>query len=287
MTVIGQEVTWGELYRNACGQLPDRREARWMVEEASGSPFGQATGPVPDKARRRLAEMIRRRQAGEPLQYVLGSWSFRGLELMVDPRALIPRPETEQVVDVTLAEVDRLAAETGRRLVAVDLGTGSGAIALALASERRCVDVWAVDRSPDALAVAGANLAGMAGSAAARVRLVEGDWWDGLPSDLRGRIDLAVANPPYISSAEMEGLEPQVREWEPRLALEAGPVGTEAIERILVGAPAWLSARGSMVVELAPHQAVPAGEMARRAGFSDVEVRPDLTGRPRALVARL
>lgn len=278
-------VTWDDLYRIAAESLADRREARWMFEEVSGEPFGRATGAVPAKAQLRLEEMVRRRQSGEPLQYVLGSWSFRRLDLMVDRRVLIPRPETEQVVEVALAELDRLASP-GARMTVVDLGTGSGAIALSFARERTNVDVWGVDVSADAVAVAQANLAGLGGFAATRVRLVQGDWWQALPADLRGRVDLVVSNPPYISTAEMAGLDAGVGEWEPREALEAGPAGTEDIERILVGSGDWLSPAGSAVIELAPHQAEVACALALRAGFGRAEVQPDLAGRPRALVAR-
>lgn len=256
-----------------------------MIEDASGEPLGRAAGVVPPKAERRVRDMIRRRGGGEPLQYVLGSWPFRQLDLMVDRRVLIPRPETEQVVEVALAELDRLG-RPGRRMTVVDLGTGSGAIALSFARERTNVAVWAVDASPGALAVARANLAGLAGFAATRVRMLEGDWWQGLPDDLRGRVDLVVSNPPYVSSAEMAVLDPQVRDWEPSEALEAGPAGTEDIERILSGSVEWMGTPGTAVIELAPHQADEARALAVRRGFAHAEVRPDLAGRPRALVAR-
>jgi release factor glutamine methyltransferase len=265
--------------------LPDRREARWMIEEASGDRFGQARGPVPDRAARHMADMVRRRQGGEPLQYVLGSWPFRTLDLMVDQRVLIPRPETEQVVEVALAELDRLAVD-GALATVVDLGTGSGAIALSIAAERTRVEVWAVDSSPGAVQVARANLSGLAGFAATRVRIVEGDWWTGLPFDLKGKVDLVVSNPPYISTAEMAGLEPQVREWEPRAALEAGRRGMEAVEAILAGAGEWLAGRAAAVIEVAPHQAAEGRRVALEGGFTEAEVRNDLAGRPRALVAR-
>ncbi|MDE3204758.1 MAG: peptide chain release factor N(5)-glutamine methyltransferase [Acidobacteriota bacterium] len=326
-------LTWEELHRSVAAALPDAREARWMIEEASGERLAAVGGPVPEKAALRVTEMLRRRLAGEPLQYVLGSWSFRTLDLMVDRRVLIPRPETEQVVEAALAEIDRLrtgpgshpgpdtdpgrrpgpgphpgpdtdpgcrpdtnaaggrerldtnAAAGRERLTVVDLGTGSGAIALSLAAERTHVNVWAVDRSPDAVAVARANLAGLAGSAATRVRVVEGDWWGGLPAELAGHIDLVVSNPPYVSSGEMAELDPQVRDWEPRMALEAGHRGTEAIEAIFSEAGKWLAERAAAVIELAPHQAPEAEHLARQAGFV-AEVRADLAGRPRTLVAR-
>ena len=286
MSMTREAVTWEDLYAEAAARLPDRREARWMIEEASGQPFGAAAGSAPAKARTHLTEMVERRRAGEPLQYVLGSWPFRCLDLMVDRRVLIPRPETEQVVEVALAELDA-AVPSGQRATAVDLGTGSGAIALSMAAERPRVDVWAVDKSADAVAVARANLAGLAGFAATRVRVLQGDWWDGLPADLAGNVDIVVSNPPYVSGAEMAELDPEVRDWEPGEALLAGPRGTEAIASILQAAPAWLAEHGVAVIEIAPHQATAAKNLALAAGFAQVEVRPDLAGRDRALVARM
>lgn len=285
MSSTREAVTWDDLYAEACARLSDRREARWMIEEASGRPFGAAVGSVPERARMRMADMVERRRAGEPLQYVLGSWPFRHLDLMVDGRVLIPRPETEQVVEVALAELDA-HGPSGQRATVVDLGTGSGAIALSFVRERPNVNVWAVDQSPDAVAVAGANLSGLAGFAATRVRIVQGDWWDGLPAELAGTIDLVVSNPPYVSTGEMAELAPEVRDWEPKEALEAGPRGTEAIAAILYGAPRWLTASGAAVVEIAPHQAPEAQELARSVGLATTEVHPDLAGRPRVLVAR-
>ena len=258
-------------------------EARWLVEElADGSWPGVLDEPVAARARSRFEELLERRATGEPFQYVLGHWPFRKLDLMVDRRVLIPRPETEVVVEVALAELDGLGHGPS---VAVDLGTGSGAIALSLVAERSGVEVWATDASAGALSVARANLAGL-GAPAARVRLAEGFWWDALPRTLAGRIDVAVSNPPYISSGEMVALDPGVTEWEPRAALEAGPFGTEDVGLILTEARAWLARRASLVVEIAPHQAGDVCELAIGAGFVDVEVHPDLSGRDRVLVAR-
>jgi release factor glutamine methyltransferase len=223
------------------------------------------------------------------LQYVLGRWQFRTLDLMVDRRVLIPRPETEQVVESALTELDAVASKGSPGadgLVAVDLGTGSGAIALSLAAERPRLQVWATDVSPAALEVAAANLAGLGGRAAARVRLAEGWWWEAVPEHLEGRIDLVVSNPPYISSADMTRLGFGVAEWEPRLSLEAGPTGLEALQEILAGAGRWLRPGGSLVVEISPEQSDQAVGLARAAGLEVAAVRADLTGRDRALVAR-
>lgn len=272
-----------------------------MVEAASGYDRGEMLmaldAPAPPRAARALATMVARRSAGEPLQYVVGSWGFRSLDLFVDDRVLIPRPETETVVEVALAEVGRLgrlmpprAAPEPPTLSVADLGTGSGAIALALAAEvprATALEVWATDSSPGALAVARANLAGLSGWAATRVRLSQGNWFAALPDRLRGHLDLVVSNPPYVSEAEMATLAPGVADWEPSEALAAGPTGLEALAQIVDETPGWLGRLGALVLELAPHQADAVGTLARRAGFSEVSVHPDLAGRPRALVGRI
>jgi release factor glutamine methyltransferase len=283
-------MTWAQLHADAARRLGSRHEARWLIEEVTGErwPPGPATS-VSSRARARFESLVARREAGEPLQYVLGRWQFRTLDLMVDCRVLIPRPETEQVVEAALEELDRVAAARPAgtdRLVAVDLGTGSGAIALSLAAERPRLEVWATDVSPGALDVAGANLAGLGGRAAARVRLSRGAWWAALPDTLRGGVDLVVSNPPYVSSGEMTILGAEVVDWEPRLSLEAGPSGLEALGEILSGASRWLRPGGAVVVELAPHQSVQAAHLARDAGLVVAGVRSDLAGRDRALVAR-
>ena len=257
-----------------------------MLERASG--FDRAGlvpklgDPVPVRTVEFVEGMVARRRAGEPLQYVLGIWSFRRLELVVDRRVLIPRPETEAVVDVALAELRLLGPA---QPLVVDLGTGSGAIAISVALEVPAARVWGTDRSEEALAVARANLAGMGGRVAPRVRLATGDWFVALPDELRGAVDLVVANPPYVGAAEP--LPAEVSDWEPAGALVAGPTGLEAVADILAAAPDWLRRPGAVVIEIAPHQAERAVDLAVGSGFTEVDVRPDLAGRLRALVGRL
>jgi len=299
------DLTWAELRRAAVLQLAGggstnpEQEARWIVEETSGfrgaELFGIEREGATDAAARRVAAMVARRLDGEPLQYVLGSWSFRGIDLFVDPRVLIPRPETELTAQLALDEAVRLGARRGRRAVSsdseasfvvADLGTGSGAIAIALATELPDAEVWATDVSTDALAVARANLAG-AGSAAARVRVAEGDWFAAIPDDRRGRLHVVVSNPPYVTEAEVRELPREVADHEPRGALVSGATGLESIERILADAPGWLGPRGAVVVELDPRRAAPAVALALAAGFGEARVERDLAGRARVLVARL
>jgi release factor glutamine methyltransferase len=298
--------TWADLRVHAEMRLQETAvlspaaEARWMVERVSGydgvellvGEHEAATAP----AIQHLDDMLDRRALGEPLQYVLGRWAFRGLDLMVDRRVLVPRPETEVVAQVALDEAIRLGARRGTHdpwgagttaYTVADLGTGSGAIALALASELPDAEVWATDVSPEALAVARANLAGI-GSAATRVRLEAGSWFDALPDHLRGRLKIVVSNPPYVAETEVPELPSVVADWEPRLALVSGPTGLEAIDAIVAEAPAWLDPQGAvLVVELAPHQADAARELARVAGFDAVDVVRDLADRERVLVARV
>jgi release factor glutamine methyltransferase len=262
-------------------------ESRWLVEEVSGHRGGDLVTHLDRPAERlavtHLEHMVERRLAGEPLQYVLGSWSFRRLDLFVDHRVLIPRPETEVVVDHALESLDRRRSEvTDRPLVAADLGTGSGAIALSLVFERPWVEVVASDASPDALDVARSNLAGI-GRPAARVTLVRGSWFDALATRLRGGLDLVVSNPPYVAASDE--LPDEVASWEPPGALVSGPSGTESLEAIITCTRGWLAPGGSLVLELAPHQATAMRDLALRSGFSDCEIHPDHTGRDRVLVA--
>jgi release factor glutamine methyltransferase len=260
------------------------QEARWLVQRASGLEGADLIVGLEEPAALGDAtffyDMLERRLRGEPLQYVLGRWGFRVLDLQVDDRVLIPRPETEALTQMALEECRRLDA---RR--AVDLGTGSGAIALALAVEWTGIEVWATDISPDALAVAETNVAAL-GRIGEAVRLAQGSWYDALPAELGGAIDVIVSNPPYVAEFEVEDLPEEVRAWEPLDALVSGPTGLEAIERIVADARLWLAQPGSLVVEIAPHQAVEAGAMARAAGFGSAAVWPDLTGRDRILLAR-
>jgi release factor glutamine methyltransferase len=260
-------------------------EVRWIVEEASGRDGAEQVlaldQPVTEREARSVEAMVGRRAAGEPLQYVLGRWGFRTLDLLVDRRVLIPRPETEVVAGLA---IEALAA-LDRPGVAVDLGTGSGAIALSLAAERwPQVEVWATDASADALAVARANLAGL-GRRAGVVRLVEGDWFDALPLSLRGRTDVIVSNPPYV--ADGEPLPAAVADWEPTGALRAGPDGLDALRRLIAGAPGWLSPEGVLVLEIGETQGEAVVALAGAAGLRHARVDRDLAGRDRALVARV
>ena len=261
--------------------MPDG-EARWLVEEVSGLDRSQWSEPATADGRSRLAALVERRLAGEPLQYVLGRWSFRGLDLLVDSRVLIPRPETEVLAGLAIEAARR---GTGPCVVA-DLGTGSGAIALAVAGEMADAEVWATDVSPAALAVARANLAAVPPSATSRVHFAEGMWYEALPARLRGKLRVIVSNPPYVTEAEFSALPAEVRDHEPVGALVAGPTGRECLEHLVAGGLDWLEPGGALVLELAPAQAEPLRAAAEDRGYGTVAVHGDLAGRERVLVAR-
>jgi release factor glutamine methyltransferase len=284
VTTIWRQL-WLETTEQLGGTPEAANEARWLCEEAAGlTGVDWATGldDVPTAgAVARLDAMIARRQAGEPLQYVLGRWGFRRLDLMVDRRVLIPRPETEAVAGVALA----LAGEMERPLLLADLGTGSGAIALALADELPLigVEIWATDRSLDALDVARANLAGL-GRPAVNVRLAAGDWFEALPPEYAGRFDVIVSNPPYVGPDDP--LDHAVRDWEPAEALLAGRDGLAALRVLVAGVGRWLRPRGALVAEIGATQGTQVAALAREHGLVGVEVRADLAGHDRILVAR-
>lgn len=273
----------------AAGIGPADQESWWLVEEASGMDRTELVVGLEQPATvggvARLDAMVARRCAGEPVQYVLGHWPFRSLDLLVDHRVLIPRPETEQVAEAALAALDEVLADrpAGHRGLAVDLGTGSGALALAIAAERPGTEVWATERSAGAVEVARANLAGL-GMAGSRVRVVAGSWFEPLPEELAGTVDLVVSNPPYIGTAEP--VARSVVDWEPADALFAGPAGLAAYEAIVPAARRWLAPGGALVLELGAGQADDVAALADRAGFGDLRVVADLAGLDRALVAR-
>lgn len=287
-------VTWADLEAEAESRLratsPSAAiDARRIVEELSGHTGAALVVARAERVTVRAVaafdSMVMRRAAGEPLQYVLGRWGFRSLDLMVDPRALIPRPETEGLVDVALAHVDRIAGartDTGP-VVVVDLGTGTGAVALAIATERVRTEVWATDRSADALALARANLAGI-GRAGARVRLADGSWFEALDPSLAGRVDVIVSNPPYVR--DDDELPSEVEDWEPGAALRSGPDGLDDLRSIVAESPRWLGPGGGLVVELDPRQAATVADLMRDAGLDHVEILDDLAGRQRVVAGR-
>jgi release factor glutamine methyltransferase len=247
----------------AAGVDDPRLDAELLLSEATGSERARlAAEPgsgVPPAAARKFGEMVRRRLRREPVAYILGRKGFRHIELAVDRRVLIPRPETELLVE--------LALEAGPQRV-LDIGTGSGAIALAIADEMPACEVIATDTSAAALVVARANAERL--HLADRVELVEAT----LPPDADG-LDLVVANLPYVAESEWGGLEPEVTEWEPREALLAGPDGLDVIRAAI---PVVAAAAPALALEVGAGQAPAVSELLFEAGFTKVETRPDLAG---------
>jgi release factor glutamine methyltransferase len=233
--------------------------------------------PLAESELERIRPLVRRRAQLEPIQYILGETEFFGLKLKVDRRALIPRPETEQLVEhvVTL----RTASPPARIL---DLGTGSGAIALALAHAFPEATVVATDRSNDALALATENATATA--LQERVGFLASDWFAAVPA---GHFDVVVSNPPYLSSQETAETAPEVRAFEPREALTSGADGLADLQRIIAGAPAYLAPGGLLALETGIAQHARLTSEAQRAGFSRVESKQDLTGRDRFILAVL
>ncbi len=217
-------------------------------------------------------ELVRRRGTREPLAYVLGEWDFRGLTLALDRRVLVPRPETEVVVERCLARLDGLD-----RPRVLDVGAGSGAIALAIAQEHAGAQVTAIDVSEGALTVALANRerAGLG----ERVVLLRHDLRDGLPG---GPYDLVVSNPPYVGAEEIDSLEPEVRDWEPREALVDGG----ETEALVGGAVDVLEPDGWLVLEVGERHAGRVAWLLASRGFGDVETTLDLAGRARVVEGR-
>ncbi len=281
-------MTWDDLLSETVEQLVafgvgnPTFEAAQMMASVSGYPASQfaeiAEAPVTQRAVAKLDAMMKRRSNGEPLQYVLGEWSFRHIDLMVDERVLIPRPETEMLVEVSLAAVAELKSPK-----VLDLGCGSGAIGLSIAYERGDAEVTMTDISPDALAVASANLAGL-GMAGSNVEIRQGEWFAALREETRHTFDLIVSNPPYVGATDE--LEDSVLEWEPHAALFAENKGLADLELILGQAPLWLSSQGILTLEMAPWQVEHLLAKARD-NFDSVESFVDLAGNDRGIVCRV
>ncbi|RPH41241.1 MAG: peptide chain release factor N(5)-glutamine methyltransferase [Burkholderiales bacterium] len=269
--------TWDALIA-ACA-LP-RLDARALAEQASGRPrawlIAHGDEPAEDAAARAFEALAGRRRAGEPLAYLLGWREFHGRRFDVGPGVLVPRPETEGLVEATLERVADVAAP---RLL--DLGTGSGAIAVTLALERPDAAVLATDASAEALAVARANAARLG---AGRVAFAHGDWWAALAPDAPA-FDAIVSNPPYIADADPHLLDPALRH-EPPAALASGRDGLDAIDTIVAGAAARLVPGGWLLLEHGHDQGAAVRERLVRAGLDAVATRVDLQGLDRVSLGR-
>jgi release factor glutamine methyltransferase len=259
------------------GCVSAQAEAHWLVEEALGLDrpglAGRDRQPVPGPARARLAAMVARRVAGEPLQYVVGWAPFGSLRLEVGPGVFVPRPETEGLAE---RAARRLRAWPVPRL-AVDLCTGSGALACFLADAVPGARVVATELDPGALAWARRNT-GRHG-----VELLAGDLDRSLPPELAGRVQVMTANVPYVPTAAIDLLPRDVREHEPRLALDGGRDGLDVLREVAARAPRWLAPGGALLCEIGDDQGETAARVLQEAGFGEVGVHPDLAGRDRVI----
>ncbi|MBI4323638.1 MAG: peptide chain release factor N(5)-glutamine methyltransferase [Chloroflexi bacterium] len=228
-----------------------------------------------------VRQLVKRRGQREPLQHIIGSTSFCGLEIQVNDQVLIPRPETELLAERARQFLDALAAGTSGPPNVLDFGTGSGCLAIALAAHCPCAQISASDLSPAALAVARQNAASH--QLAARIRFSEGDGFRALPAE--ARFDLIVSNPPYIPSAEIDTLAPEVREHDPRMALDGGPDGLDFYRRLAEQAAAWLRPGGKIMLEFGDGQAEAIRRIFLPQHWIIEAIASDHTGRPRILVA--
>ena len=289
--VSDETITWGELLQVTAVELGNEQEARWLCEHASGLDRVELDAARDEVVSQRcgvaLRAMVARRLTGEPLQYVMKSWAFRHLDVLVDNRVLIPRPETEVMVQAALDLAREMISKTNSKLRVADLGTGSGVIGLSLASElpRGSNEVWLTDLSADALEVARANLAGL-GLINGDVRVVQGSWFAALPSELKNSFDLIVSNPPYIALYD-PSVESSVLNHEPHLALFAGSDGLDAYREIISHSGEWLATDGWIVLEIGHQQGDAVRELLAQNSFKQIEIRKDLAGRDRIALAKI
>ena len=289
MTEDTDTVSWREMLATTVQQLGNAQEARWLCEHASGMDTAEFSAEqdqlVTVACAKSLHSMVRDRLSGMPLQYVMKRWAFRHLDVMVDERVLIPRPETEQVVQIALDIARKIRSNGALRVV--DLGTGSGVIGLSMAFElgAEAAHVWLTDASVDALDVARANMIGI-GRAAANVRIAHGSWWNALPQDIAGQIDIAICNPPYIAQDSSE-VAPDVHMYEPHSALYAHDNGLADLRTVIEGASTWLKQSGWLVLEIGYQQGAEVLAMMTASGLVGAEIKQDLSGRDRIAVGQL
>ena len=241
--------------------------------------YGRLSEEISTEQEHCYRDLVSRRLTHEPTPYILGHKEFFGLDFLVTPAALIPRPETETLVELAIAFVRRQIA--GKDPVIADVGTGCGAIAVSIAHSLPEAGVIAIDSSPDALALAGYNAE--RNMLRGRIRFLQGDLLDSLGNP----VDLLIANLPYIPTADIEHLPPEIRDHEPRRSIDGGPDGLSVIERFLQQAPDHLQPQGAVFAEIGHQQEKSASRIAASAfPQAYVEVAPDLAGIPRVLAIR-
>ncbi len=276
-------ILWSAEYLTDKGVEAGRLDAEWLLSAALGVDrlqlYLQYDRPLSSEEREAFKPLLRRRASREPLQYILGRTGFRQLELETDPRVLIPRPETEVLVQEVLDWASSRAGSVGW---VWDMGTGTGAVALSLAAEGACARVVATDVSPEALTVAADNAERYDPSGLVEFR--EGSLFE--PLEQGEAFDGIVSNPPYIADGDKGELQPEVRDWEPPEALFAGEDGLDVIRQLVTGAPERLLEGGLLALECGLGQAQRvAADVHATGAFAAVRIRNDLTGRPRFVMA--
>lgn len=283
-------IRWSAGYLEEKGVERGRLDAEHLLADALGTErlqlYLQYDRPLTPEELATFKERLLRRADREPLQYIVGRTAFRELDLRTDPRVLIPRPETEVLVEEVLAWAREACGDASDPnpcpLDALDVGTGSGCIALSLLVEGPFGRVVATDPSPGALDVARANAADA--EMAERVDLRAGSLYDPLSED--ESFDVVVSNPPYVATGDRNGLAPEIREWEPEAALFGGADGTEVLGPLVAGAPAHLRPGGLLALEVGLGQASGVADLIRETGvFAEPRIRRDLTGRERIVLA--
>lgn len=282
MTNSDTYVTWREMVKRTEGEVGESTVAQWLCEHASGCDANEFSDIldelVSERSAQHLHTMLTRYAKGEPLQYVMGRWAFRRLDLLVDSRVLIPRPETELLVEYVTRYALQKIRDVGRGVTIADLGTGSGAVGLSLLHELpfESVEVWMTDVSEDALHVARANAAGV-GRNAVGARFGQGNWYEALPAQLHGSLDAIVSNPPYIATGDPL-VGDSVLKWEPHSALFAGKDGLKDLRAVVSGATDWLVPGGLLAVEMGFSQANVVSQLFESAGFTKISLHKDLAG---------
>jgi release factor glutamine methyltransferase len=259
-----------------------RRSAEWLLSAATGlsrvEVYAFHERPLTDEERTTLREGVKRRAAGEPLQYVTGEMPFRHIVVRVEPGVFIPRPETEVLVDVAL----ELIADVDEPVV-LEMCSGSGCIACAIATERPSACVVATEIAPNSAGVARGNAERL--GVTDRVTVLECDLFAAVPEELRGTVDLVIANPPYIPSSDLPDLPVEVLGFEPNLALDGGPDGLDIVRRIASEAQSWLAPGGVLAMEIDETCAKGASEGVGE-WYQEVRTVRDLAGRDRVVVGR-
>ncbi|MBQ6395269.1 MAG: peptide chain release factor N(5)-glutamine methyltransferase [Atopobiaceae bacterium] len=289
---VRRVLEWTRDYLGRKGDEHPRLSAEWLLSNATGLSrveiYTNFDKPLTASELSRMHAGVERRAKGEPLQYVTGEMPFRHIVLACNRGVLIPRPETEILVDEALAQLDRIAAaRDGERaedgLLALEIGTGTGCIALSLASERPGVRVVATDISPDAIALSTRNRDAL--GLAESVEIVECDLASGVDGELFGCFDLLISNPPYIPTPVMAVIPDEVVDFEPSIALDGGADGLDVFRRILEIAPVALRPGGAFCAELFEESLDAAADLVReQGGWGSIDIVEDLTHRPRVLV---